>query len=213
MNIYQRLNKARNDFHSLELKKSGENKFAGYQYFELADFLIPALKVFSDAGLCGVVSFDEAYARIVITNIEKPEEQIAISSPLGSAQLKGCHPVQNIGAVESYQRRYLWMATLEVVEHDVIDASEPIKETKAAAKVKPTDGAMESLSAQERQQARKFADVIQQAYVADDGWKAYEEWDSIDGSVEFKTAIWSLLDSKCRAAIKQMKEQSPEVTA
>ena len=102
---------------------------------------------------------------------------------------------------------------MEIVEHDALDSSEPIKETKAAAKVKPTDGAMESLSGQERQQARKFADVIQQAYVADDGWKACEEWDSIDGSVEFKTAIWSLLDSKCRAAIKQMKEQAPEVIA
>jgi len=40
---------------------------------------------------------------------------------MGSAALKGCHEVQNIGAVETYQRRYLWVAALEIVEHDALD--------------------------------------------------------------------------------------------
>jgi hypothetical protein len=42
---------------------------------------------------------------------------------MGSAALKGCHEVQNIGAVETYQRRYLWVAALEIVEHDALDSS------------------------------------------------------------------------------------------
>jgi hypothetical protein len=63
---------------------------------------------------------------MTITNIEKPEEQIIITSPMGSAKLKACHEVQNIGAVETYQRRYLWVAALEIVEHDAIDASDGV---------------------------------------------------------------------------------------
>ncbi len=43
---------------------------------------------------------------------------------MGSAALKGCHEVQNVGAVETYQRRYLWVAALEIVEHDAIDSSD-----------------------------------------------------------------------------------------
>ena len=141
MNIFQKLNAARKEFHSLKLKKSGQNKFAGYEYFELADFLIPALTVFEKHGLCAVISFDKDVATMTIyTSIgdNGSYSNITITSPMGSANLKGCHEVQNIGAVETYQRRYLWMAALEIVEHDALDAStgsEKISSVKEAAKV------------------------------------------------------------------------------
>lgn len=125
MNVYQRLNAAREEFHSLKLEKTGHNKFAGYYYFELGDFLIPALKVFKKHGLCGTISFGcgANIAKMCVVNVEKPDEYIAFESPMGSAALKGCHEVQNIGAVETYQRRYLWVAALEIVEHDALDAT------------------------------------------------------------------------------------------
>jgi hypothetical protein len=56
---------------------------------------------------------------------------------MAEANLKGTHPIQNLGAVETYQRRYLWMTALEIVEHDVLDASEPMKEAKVEPKVVP----------------------------------------------------------------------------
>lgn len=126
MNVYEKLNAAREEFHGLELKKTGHNKFAGYNYFELGDFLIPALRVFKKHGLCGTISFGLGanIAKMCVVNVEKPDEYIPFESPMGSAQLKGCHEVQNIGAVETYQRRYLWVAALEIVEHDAIDSSD-----------------------------------------------------------------------------------------
>jgi hypothetical protein len=48
---------------------------------------------------------------------------------MGSAALKGCHEVQNIGAVETYQRRYLWVTAMEIVEHDALDSSEGVDES------------------------------------------------------------------------------------
>lgn len=120
--VYAKLNAAREEFHSLELRKTGKNTFAGYQYFELGDFLIPALNVFRKHGLCGIVSFtaDTATLRVVA---EDDGSEVVFTSPMGSAALKGCHEVQNIGAVETYQRRYLWVAALEIVEHDALDAT------------------------------------------------------------------------------------------
>lgn len=123
MSIYMKLNAARKKFHGLELKKTGENKFAGYKYFELGDFLIPAMDVFAEHDLCAIVSFDKELASMRIVNVIDNTE-IVITSPMGSASLKGCHEVQNVGAVETYQRRYLWVAALEIVEHDSVDASE-----------------------------------------------------------------------------------------
>jgi len=122
MNIYQRLNAARSEFHQLELKKSGHNKFAGYNYFELGDFVVPALKLFEKHGICSTISFSAAEARMEIVSVEEPADRIVITSPMSSAQLKGCHEVQNLGAVQTYTRRYLWVAALEIVEHDAVDA-------------------------------------------------------------------------------------------
>ena len=53
---------------------------------------------------------------------------VSLDSPMGSAALKGCHEVQNIGAVETYQRRYLWVTAMEIVEHDALDSSEGVDE-------------------------------------------------------------------------------------
>lgn len=129
MTIYKKLNEARKEFHAKQLKKTGENKFQGYSYFELSDFIIPAMDIFDKHGLCGVVSFDKEIATLMIVDVES-SDSITITSPMGSAALKGCHEVQNIGAVETYQRRYLWMAAFEIIEHDALDSSEGVAPTK-----------------------------------------------------------------------------------
>jgi hypothetical protein len=105
-----------------KLNKSGENKFAGYKYFELGDFLPTVQEIFHNLKLCGVVSYTADIARLTIIDTEDGS-QLEITSPMGSAALKGCHEVQNIGAVETYQRRYLWVTAMEIVEHDVLDAT------------------------------------------------------------------------------------------
>src|SRR4249919_926279 len=119
--VHRKLSTARQKFHTLELKKSGKNTFAGYEYFELGDFLVPALKVFDEVGLGATISFDREIATMTIVDLDNVTDTITITSPMGSAALKGCHEVQNIGAVETYQRRYLWVAALEIVEHDALD--------------------------------------------------------------------------------------------
>lgn len=129
-NVYQKLNNARSEFHTRKLKKSGHNKFAGYSYFELGDFLIPALEIFQKHNLCGVVSFGTQSATLTVVDMDKPEDKIEFYSPMSSAALKGCHEVQNLGAVQTYLRRYLWVTCLEIVEHDALDSSKPLEEKK-----------------------------------------------------------------------------------
>lgn len=126
MSVYTKLNQARMTLQKKELSKSGHNKFAGYRYFELGDFLPTVQEIFNNLGLCGVVSYTGDTASLTIVDTDD-NSQIVITSPMGSAALKGCHEVQNIGAVETYQRRYLWVTAMEIVEHDAIDASEPVQ--------------------------------------------------------------------------------------
>lgn len=122
MTVYKKLNDARTILHAQPLKKTGRNTFAGYDYFELSDFLIPSLHAFETVGLCAVISFTSDVATMKIVDVETGES-IEITSPMGSASLKGCHEVQNIGAVETYQRRYLWTTAMEIVERDALEAT------------------------------------------------------------------------------------------
>lgn len=135
MSVHKKLMQARVKLQGTEMKKSGLNKFAGYSYFELGDFIPHIQTIFNDIGLCGVVSFDATQATLCITDTEDGS-QIVVTSPMAEANLKGAHPIQNLGAVLSYQRRYLWMAAMEIVEHDIIDAA-PAAEPKPEPKPEP----------------------------------------------------------------------------
>jgi hypothetical protein len=42
---------------------------------------------------------------------------------MSSASLKGCHEVQNLGAVETYIKRYLYQNCFEIVEGDALDST------------------------------------------------------------------------------------------
>lgn len=143
MSVHKKLMQARVMLQSREMKKSGHNKFAGYHYFELGDFLPHIQSIFNDVGLCGVVSFDREYAQLAITDVEDGT-MIVISSPMAAAELKGAHPIQQMGAIQTYQRRYLWMAALEIVEHDILDAttgsdkSTPKAKSEATPEPKPS---------------------------------------------------------------------------
>ena len=90
--------------------------------------------------VCPVVSFTADVATMTIIDVDKPEDRIVITSPMGSAALKGCHDVQNIGAVETYQRRYLWVAALEIVEHDAIDSADRIQSPNIDAAIEGING-------------------------------------------------------------------------
>ena len=199
MNVYQKLNEAREQFHKAKLKKSGHNKFANYYYFELGDFVIPALEIFKNHGLTSIISFGKEEASMTIVNNDKPEEKIVLTSPMSSAALKGCHEVQNLGAVQTYLRRYLWVAALEIVEHDALDGT--VGSDKKT--IKPTDGVIVS---KDRQNI--IADVaiaIADRINADDLIGAYEEYLGIHDQEE-KVALWALLPSNVRSSLKKHGE-------
>lgn len=140
MTVHKKLMEARIELQGTQLKKSGLNKFAGYSYFELGDFLPTIQAIFNKVGLCGVVSYAADVATLTITDTDDGTCLI-VTSPMAEANLKGTHPIQNLGAVETYQRRYLWMTAMEIVEHDILDATTGYEDTKPAKPVKQPEAA------------------------------------------------------------------------
>ena len=203
--VHKKLMEARILLQQAPLKKSGHNKFAGYSYFELGDFLPTINQIFSRVGLCGVVSFGKELASLTITDTTDGSE-IVLTSPMAEANLKGCHPIQNLGAVETYTRRYLWVSAMEIVEHDALDSSPPVREEKQAPVITPTQGAMDNIPPDEVQYLQEMALELIATCEQGDPKAA---WDKLEGEnldSEQKMALWTLLPSKVRSALKKAKE-------
>ena len=209
MNVYEKLNLARDKFHSSKLKKTGHNKFANYYYFELGDFLIPALQIFKEVGLSGIVSFGKDEARMSIINVEAPEGIIVITSPMSTAALKGCHEVQNLGAVQTYLRRYLWVAALEIVEHDAIDSSpkteEGIRTKGPAPVVSPRGGIGEDLPNEIKEFLQDLGGSVTELVKNGKAVEALAMIDEQKLEADQKVYLSNQLDAPTRSALKKAK--------
>jgi len=195
--VYEKLQKARIKLQHTELKKSGHNKFAGYKYFELGDFLPAIQSIFFELKLCPVVSFGTELATLRVIDTENGG-CVTFTSPMAEAQLKGCHPIQNLGAVETYSRRYLYVTALEIVEHDAIDSSEPVS-------TKPiTVDVFQSMSAEDQEVIRSIGVEAISLLTKNDVQGAVDYINELGLDADSKTALWSLFDSKQRSAIKKL---------
>ena len=143
MNVYQKLLEARVLFMEEDVKKSGKNMKMSYKYFELQDIVPVALPIFQKLGLLPVTTFTEDEATMSVINVDDPSDYINFTSPMReieaiiSSKTGGevTNAIQRLGSVETYQRRYLYMIALDVVESDSI---EPLTGDNPPPAPKPT---------------------------------------------------------------------------
>lgn len=136
MTVYKKLQWARHELSKANLKKTGHNSYGGWFYYELGDFMPTIHKLFDEAGLCGVVTFEET-ATLTIHNSDDGSF-IEFATPIVYAEAAKGQPIQMLGSTHTYLRRYLWLMAMEIVESDAVDAekqeekAEPVKVTPKA---------------------------------------------------------------------------------
>jgi len=120
-NVYQKLQAAREELSRLKIQKTGKNLFSKYDYFELGDFLPSINEICNRLGLTPVVTFPPENALLTLFDSDNPEKFIVFNSPSAGVELKGMHAIQNQGAIQTYQRRYLYMTAFEISNPDEVD--------------------------------------------------------------------------------------------
>ena len=151
-NIYQKINSIKQDFLKSNVKKSGKNKNAGFEYFELVDFMPTLVELMNKYKVYSFISFTEKEATITLINVEKAEEKVIITSPVvdfksfkyekdGKGNYTGnviedltnMNSIQKMGAIQTYIRRYLYLIAFDIVEPELFDnLSGEIKEEDRA---------------------------------------------------------------------------------
>ena len=128
-NVYQKLLEARVLFMEEDVKKSGKNMKMAYKYFELQDIVPVALPIFQKVGLLPVTTFSDDMAMMTLINVDDPSDCINFTSPMREIEPiisnktggEVTNAIQRLGSVETYQRRYLYMVALDIVESDSIE--------------------------------------------------------------------------------------------
>jgi hypothetical protein len=128
VNIYKKLQECRVALQNTVLKKSGKNGHLGFSYFTLDDFMGVVNKLFLDHDLCSmfnIVTTSDGIREAELVIFYQPEgkdvETLRFTSPIADAALKGGTPIQSLGAVHTYMRRYLYVNALEIAEPEILD--------------------------------------------------------------------------------------------
>ena len=166
MNVYQKLAIARAELGNRPLKKSGFNKFSGFSYFELSDFIAEITKIFKDLNLVSVfkikpndLGIETAYMDII--NADNPNDIVSFEASTAEAAVKGASTIQILGAKHTYMRRYLWLEAMEIAENDAQDAQDKSKDEKPATQKQlalASLGQVKILSAQDPERIKKMLD-------------------------------------------------------
>jgi len=137
MTVYRKLQAARAELSKANLKKTGHNKFGGWYYYELGDFMPTVNKLFDTVGLCGVVTFGE----MAVLTVYDTEDGSSVQffSPLVYAENSKGQAIQVLGSTHTYLRRYLWLLAMEITESDQIDSQ--LQEEKPVTIQKPKPAA------------------------------------------------------------------------
>jgi len=153
--------------------------------------------------LAHTLEFSDTMATMYVIDTENGGHA-KFTCPMASAELKGCHPVQNLGASITYITRYLLVMALAICEHDALDATTGKDEPKSAKPI--TKDVFDSLDQQSQEELRSYAVDVISMLSKNDVAGAVAYLMSLELDETWKTAFWHLLDSKQRSAIKKFAQ-------
>ena len=157
-NLNESIIQIRVDLQNSKIKKSGKNKYAGFDYYELADFLPKLNELMLKYGVNDKFTIEEEKATLKL--IKGDESQVynipfeRFETPLvykkdknGSfikdkngelIQIPSMQDIQYLGALNTYYKRYLYLNAFGITDGEVIDSMDnnEIQSRKSNTKAK-----------------------------------------------------------------------------
>lgn len=122
------------ELQNTKIKKSGKNSFAGFDYYELADFLPKLNELMSKYKVNDLFTIKESEA--TLTLIKGDEKQtysmpfIIFDTPINVKkdnktgevrEVKSMQDIQYLGALNTYYKRYLYLNAFGITDGEIID--------------------------------------------------------------------------------------------
>lgn len=124
---------------NLKLKKSGKNKFAGFEYYELADFLPALNELMQKENINDQFTIENDMAILILRKGEESQEYKMpfkiFDTPLNKDGKPSMQDIQYLGALNTYYKRYLYLNAFGITDGEIIDSMD----TNDLKKVDKTD--------------------------------------------------------------------------
>ena len=141
-NLNESIIKIRVDLQNSKIKKSGKNKFANFDYFELSDFLPRLNELMLEEGINDNFRITNDLATLTLIKGEEKQEYtmpfVMFETPLTFKkdkngnylkdkngeyiQIPSMQDIQYLGALNTYYKRYLYLNAFGVTDGEIIDS-------------------------------------------------------------------------------------------
>lgn len=150
MTLNESIIKIRVDLQNSKIKKTGYNKFSGFDYFELADFLPKLNEFMLEEKINDIFTIEDGYAilklvrgeeqntyKIPFVIFDTPTKMKYIQETGEYKEVKQVQDIQNLGGLNTYYKRYLYLNAFGITDGEVFDSmdNEEIEEKKVSKKV------------------------------------------------------------------------------
>lgn len=159
MNLNESIMKIRVELQNAGLKKSGKNKFAGFDYFELSDFLPKLNELMLEEKMNDRFYIKENLATL---ELQKGEEINIYTMPFvlfetpknrkedrdtGEIyEVKSMQDIQYLGALNTYYKRYLYLNAFGITDGEVIDSMDNNKIAGTKKEKKATESQLKLIN-------------------------------------------------------------------
>ena len=124
-NLNESIIKIRVELQNSKLKKSGKNRFAGFEYFELSDFLPRLNELMLEEGVNDLFTIKDGEAKLTLIKGKEKQEYtmpfVMFNTPLNKNGQPSMQDIQYLGALNTYYKRYLYLNAFGVTDGEVID--------------------------------------------------------------------------------------------
>lgn len=159
MNLNESIMKIRVELQNAGLKKSGKNKFAGFDYFELADFLPKLNELMLEEKMNDRFYIKENLATLELQKggeintytmpfvlFETPKNRREDRDTGEVYEVKSMQDIQYLGALNTYYKRYLYLNAFGITDGEVIDSMDNNKMTGTKKEKKATESQLKLIN-------------------------------------------------------------------
>lgn len=126
MNLNETIIKIRVELQNSKIKKSGKNRFAGFEYYELADFLPKLNELMLKEKVNDRFTIKDGLAMLELIKGEERQEYTIpfqiFPTPLNKNGSPSMQDIQYLGALNTYYKRYLYLNAFGITDGEVIDS-------------------------------------------------------------------------------------------
>ena len=166
--LNEKIIKIKNRLYAEKIAKTGKNTFQNFNFFELKDFLPRLIQFMNEEEINDQFTIENNEAILILNYKEEKNTYkipfVMFDTPLNKAGKESMQPIQYLGALNTYYKRYLYLNAFSIAENDVIDAMEQTETKERKSTNNTNNNKNKELTEEDRPMLIEYVNSHKEAY-------------------------------------------------